>query len=552
MELRGQGIPDTDPRIAAKLRVLRGNAVGPMVAPPTSLNGRLRQLDEAARTLAGGNRPGTAAAATGTPAAPQARNVQARALTREDVAGPFSLNPFTGERSRGRTPQEEAADALQRLTGLGGIEDQRKRLREEQIAAAQGGTFPAVQFDRDPKRAAAQEQKARRLHGLLDEFDRAVVEPAAGRGWEKSAGEYLQSIPKKGPLQMPESIQRRQLAQATAAMQGIHGWLAKRGVQLDPWEQQALGAMTRARLMEKAGHLAPTLAREFIGQLLVSELGNIAGNATSAALAPGMNHLANRLPAPVRNIAKVPVIGPVLRVTGAALNPARVAGGAVGGGVGQGLMDATDPSLSPQERARRIAEGAKAGAIFSGATGAAGEILNLRKGAAPQPPAGAPQRGYGTGARVGRSGQPYAPNILAEGAPRRTVRTGAPPAARPIPGVTPEAPLRTPATIPPAAAEDATTALAREILRSEGRELPPQQAAPRTARPVQPEAPATAPVEVPATAPTAPSRPLRRSFKAGMNDGEIVFESETQRDLYDLGAKQRSASRAGPTARPRR
>jgi hypothetical protein len=39
---------------------------------------------------------------------------------------------------------------------------------------------------------------------------------------------------------------------------------------------------------------------------------------------------------------------------------------------------------------------------------------------------------------------------------------------------------------------------------------------------------------------------VKRVYRAGVNQGEIEFESPLQRDLYDLGAKQRYAGRGGP------
>lgn len=40
-------------------------------------------------------------------------------------------------------------------------------------------------------------------------------------------------------------------------------------------------------------------------------------------------------------------------------------------------------------------------------------------------------------------------------------------------------------------------------------------------------------------------QPLRRNFRAGQNNAEMVFESDVQRDLYDLGAKMRYQMRGG-------
>lgn len=42
-----------------------------------------------------------------------------------------------------------------------------------------------------------------------------------------------------------------------------------------------------------------------------------------------------------------------------------------------------------------------------------------------------------------------------------------------------------------------------------------------------------------------PARGLQRNYRAGMNDGSVIFDSETQRDLYDLGASLRGRGLQG-------
>jgi len=72
-------------------------------------------------------------------------------------------------------------------------------------------------------------------------------------------------------------------------------------------------------------------------------------------------------------------------------------------------------------------------------------------------------------------------------------------------------------------------------------------------KPAAPEAPAAAPAAPPSRPPTKPPK-LNRVWKAGVNSGEVVFASETQRDLFDIGAElRRSMTIRGKTSdRPAR